>query len=269
MDLSEFLLKGTSGRVVVTAMSGLLFLGGPSTASPSLRPVEASYERGAGNPNRPATATRPEHSLAAAERGHLFGEQTDDASAKLRLHQVVTLQGTGDANRLPQPIPLKSTTGEQKPYPARVFGAADWQMAPQAEAVQWILDATGLSEVRVAELLDVKQRHTVRNWKAGKPIKEASMRRLVETRDILRRAQRWHPQRHDLVAWLHMPDADSGVSPATLLARGEFDKARFLAILAPARVEPTPAWAKRPVPAAWQESLEEPERPGEFVEDPI
>jgi len=192
--------------------------------------------------------------LVVTSRDRLFAQPTDDAGAKLWPRYDVHFAGTGDDIFI---SPHHDSWRSRPPTgaihaPVKVIST---QLPPQADAVQWIQQATGLSEVRLAELLGVG-RLTVRHWKAGNPIKqEASLRRLLETKDVLRRAQRWHPRPEELVTWLHTPDPDAGISPARLLAHGEFDRARLLAVLEPSAVEPTPAWAKRPVPAAWQEAL--------------
>jgi DNA-binding transcriptional regulator YiaG len=201
--------------------------------------------------------------LASVERLRLFAEQTDDAGAKLRLQELVTSEGTGEVDD----GSYRQQSLERPEFGA--FGTAKnvvEEMAPHTQAVFWIQSATGLSEGRVAELLDV-ERMTVRNWKAGKRIKDTSSRRLFEIKDVLQRAQRWHAKQDELVTWLYTPDREQGISPARLLLQGEFDRARFLAVLKPSKVESTPQWARRPVPAAWRGALEVPERPGEFVED--
>jgi hypothetical protein len=200
--------------------------------------------------------------LAARER--IAAEQTGDAGVKLCRRTLGVFVGTGDELTPAAPsAPQHWATGKA----VQDVALSSASVAPHADAVRWIQQVTRLSDGKIAALLNVKQRQTVLNWKAGKSIEVTNLRQLMETKDVLARAQRWHSHPNELVAWLHTPDPDHGVSPAKLLSQGDFDRARFLAVLAPSMVEPTPTWAKRPVPAAWRGALEEPDRPGEFVED--
>lgn len=248
------------GEIFLTSALATLLLGHPRTSSPNLQPIERFSDRGVKSFDRAAGSAEAAQSPVTAAIDRLAIHQTGDGGAKLRLRGTIGSHGTGDSLH---------------PYRWLPQHMSDWTdahgsmpVAPPAhtQAVHWIQDATGLSEGRVAGLLGV-ERITVRNWKAGKPIKEASLRRLFETKDVLQRARRQYSRQAELVAWLHTPDLEHGISPATLLSQGEFDRARFLAILAPTAVESLPAWARRPVAAAWHGALEDLERPGEFVVD--
>lgn len=243
----------------LTSAPAALLIGNPRTSSPNLQSVERFYDRGTQTLARSARHAEAQ-SPVSAEIDHVASQQTDDGGAKLRTRRFVGSHGTGDTLRLYRWIPHEHG-GSVSAYDSLQF-----VLPAHTQAVLWIQEATGMSEGRAAELLTV-ERITVRNWKAGKPIKEASLRRLFETKDVLQRAQRQYSRRDELIAWLHTPDAEQGISPARLLEQGEFDRARFLAVLAPTAVEPLPAWARRPVAVAWRGAVEDLERPGEFADD--
>jgi hypothetical protein len=255
------------GEIFVnSALSSLLFLGGASTPASNLRPVEGFYSRDGISAHRSLEEIPLSRPTASADRWNLFVQQTSDAGATLRPWGYGEFRGTGEVRDVFPVARWHRGTLTDSLDSLQVIDVAPPALPVHTRAVLWIQNATGMSEGSLANLLNV-ERMTIRNWKAGKPIKEASLRALVETRDVLRRAQRWHPHQDELKAWLQTPDPDHGISPAKLLSQGEFDRARFLAVLAPSIVEPKPDWVNRSVPAAWQDALQSPHRPGEFLED--
>lgn len=240
-----------------------MLLGSPSTQSPSLKPVEGLYHQEEWRSERVPRGSCVTIPSTTLTHRRTFLEQTGDGGAKIYSWRYAALQGTtcGDSAR--------GITAGLRDWeaPSIPLSAIEIPALPtHAVAVRWIQQATGISESHLGNMLGVK-RMTVRNWKAGKAIKTASLRRLLETKDVLQRAQLQYPSPNQLIIWLNTPDKEHGIAPARLLSEGDFDRARFLAVLTPSTVEPTPSWAKRPVAPVWSEALEEPERPGEFLEE--
>jgi DNA-binding transcriptional regulator YiaG len=253
MGLSNLLLKG--------AVATLLSLGTPSTPSSHLRPMRDLYDPGAGSMDQV---------IPRAEQSRLPGREpitqfvhprTDDSGAKLAARPFADPEGTGVvllhlASEHPRDVETRASATTRH---------VQLVLPPHTQAVRWILEATRLSEDRVGELLGVS-RITIRDWKMGKPIRESNLRRLLETKDVLQRAERQHPSRGALVAWLDMPDPVEGTSPARLFEQGDLARARLLAVLSPASAAPSPSWAMRSTPTVWSSSFEEPERSGEFLD---
>jgi DNA-binding transcriptional regulator YiaG len=254
MGLNDILLNG--------ALATLLSLGTPSTPSSHLRPASDLYNPGAGSADH-ADGPREQRQPATAQPiNRLRGSRTGDTGAKLDPRRFVGPRGTGVLLLHPSP---EHPQIDSTHIMANTHGI-ELAMPSHARTVQWIKNATGLPEERVACLLGVS-RIAIRDWEAGRPIRETNRRRLLETKDILQRAERQHPGRDSLVAWLDTPDPVQETSPATLLERGNLDLARLLAVLAPTSVAPMPTWARRSTSPAWRQALEQPERQGEFLHD--
>lgn len=248
------------GELFMASALAALLLGNPPTSSPNLQPLDRFYERDAKSVDRFSPLAETTRSPGSAVTDRLAFNQTGDGGATLRAHRTIGSRGTGDTG-----YPFRWLSHQMRVW-TDDYSTFPLALPAHTQAVHWIQHATGLSEGSVAELLGV-ERMTVRNWKAAKAIREASLRRLFETRDVLQRARRQYSGQAELVAWLYTPDGEHGISPARLLDQGEFDRARFLAVLTPTTVEPMPVWARRPVAAAWRGAMEDLERPGEFVDD--
>jgi DNA-binding transcriptional regulator YiaG len=249
--------------VVNSALVTTLFLGVPQTPSSHLRSVGDVYHGGQRTISRPAPQEVELRDSEPSTIEHLGGWHTDDTGAKLDLGRLPISHKTGRSLRLYRAKALlqhRWTDG----HPTAI---AQWPTdLPHKWALQWIKEATGLSDQRIGKLLGVS-RESVCNWNDGLSIKEVHRRHLLETKDILQRAARMHPGRDGLITWLNTPDEEEGMSPARLLEQGHFDRARLLAVLSPTTVMPTPEWAKHSVPAVWRDALEQPERPGEFTDE--
>jgi transcriptional regulator with XRE-family HTH domain len=144
---------------------------------------------------------------------------------------------------------------------------------PHIEAIQWIREMTGLSQDRIARLLDVS-RQTLYNWEKGVPIADHNRQRLFGVRDVLERAATRYPTQALLVSWLDTPRGADGRTPAQILEANEIDRARLLAIATPSfKLIPAQPWVKRPIPQAFQTRGEDyhealpPEQGGEYLED--
>ncbi len=144
---------------------------------------------------------------------------------------------------------------------------------PHIEAIQWIRAKTGLSQDRIARLLDVS-RQTLYNWEKGEPIADHNRQRLFGVRDVLERATIGYPTQALLVSWLDTPRGADGRTPAQILEANEIDRARLLAITTPSpKLIPAQTWVKRPIPEAFRTSGEDyheaspPEQSGEYMDD--
>lgn len=117
--------------------------------------------------------------------------------------------------------------------------------APHLSALAWVKEATGFSDSRVAALLGVTRQALVR-WRRGEPIAPSKRRHLLAVRDVLERATRLHPSVEELGAWLDTPqEGPDGRTPSDLLAQGDIDKARLLAVTHVSRaLIPPPAWTR-------------------------
>ena len=124
--------------------------------------------------------------------------------------------------------------------------------SPYLDAIKWIEIKTGLSQVRIGQLLGVT-RQTINNWERGIPIADSNQRRLLSVRDVLERAMSKHPTPNQLKAWLDTPRGADGRTPAELLSQNEIDKARLLAVTTPSpRLIRAQSWIKRPIPEAFR-----------------
>ncbi len=131
------------------------------------------------------------------------------------------------------------------------------------EAVRWIKAATGFSWQRIAEMLQVS-RQAVDKWMKGGPINDVNRRHLLAVRDVLERAAVRHAPPEKLAVWLDTPRGADGRTPADLLAAGEIDRARLLAVTTPSPGVKAPAqWVLRrgSIPFPEGEPRMEPARP--------
>ncbi|MBI3970905.1 MAG: hypothetical protein HY332_06410 [Chloroflexi bacterium] len=120
------------------------------------------------------------------------------------------------------------------------------QFTPQAEAMSRLRGA-GLKVEQLMRVMGVS-RQTIYNWGKGARIDSQHLERLMRVREIVERARRHYAMPEDLESWLVTPQDRDGVSPLDLMAAGDFARARFFAISAPAtRVRPIEALRDRPV----------------------
>lgn len=241
-------MTGTMGN---EALAAPMFGEVPQTLSPNLRSMDDLYR---GGDELPGWNPIPIYAVV--------GQRTGDNGAKLTERDSFPSQGTGislfvyPVRPNTKPSVIEGNMGEETRLP----------MPPHTEAVTWIQQHTNLSEERVGAMLGV-DRITIRNWKAGLPIKESNLRRVLGTKDVLERAIRHRQGNSQLMAWLETPDIELGVSPGRLLEQGDINRARLLAVMSPSSVAPLPDWARREVPAAWRGALEQPEQSGEFSDE--
>jgi DNA-binding transcriptional regulator YiaG len=146
-------------------------------------------------------------------------------------------------------VALLVPTGGAKAAPLatreRVMEVAP-QFRPQAETIRWLREA-GLKVEQLTRVMGVS-RQTIYNWEKGARIDSQHLERLMRVREIIERARRHYPMPEDLVSWLVMPWDRDGGSPLDLMAAGDYARARFFAIAAPAtRVRPVEALRDRPV----------------------
>ena len=224
------------------------------TPSLHLRPVSDVYrqaERTLEGSSKVVGSYRPP---APVRLDELDVPLTRDTGAMLKLHRYLIKEATGRRLVLYWlPEDDVPATGGMGPQPT-----VDLALPAHARAVRWITDTAGLSADQLRALIGVS-RQSVQTWKTGGTIRPANLRSLMEIRDVLERAMRQRPGQQELAAWLATPDRHTGVAPADLLKRGEFDRARLLAILSPSAVDPLPARASEPVPPQWRMSLESPD----------
>ena len=143
----------------------------------------------------------------------------------------------------------------------RLHGSPDPStiMAPHSAAVAYLRAATKLSRQRIGELVGVS-RQTIHNWEQGLPIAATKRIHLLAVRDVIERATLQHSTVAQLTAWLDTPRGSDGRTPAQLLAMGEYDRARLLAVASPTPgVLPPPPEAGRTVPPAFRAAIEHPE----------
>lgn len=127
---------------------------------------------------------------------------------------------------------------------------------PQAHAVRWIRDITGLSLERIARLLGVS-RQTLDSWRRDGQIADANRQRLLSVQDVLERAHRHHPTPAQLAAWLDKPRGAHARTPAQLLEMGDIDRARLLAVSTPSiNLVQSPRWVSEPIPESFQDAIE-------------
>ncbi len=169
--------------------------------------------------------------------------QTDDSSIKLKGGALASLAESAE-NVIAWLLPTPPKSTEQT------------VREPHQEAVEWIKEATGSSWEYIRELLGVS-RPTLLAWRQGGPINADHRRRLFATRDVLERAARRNPRPSELAAWLETPRGTAAKTPAELLAAGEIDKARLLAITSSSPgVKAPPGWVRQHMPTAYESSKE-------------
>jgi transcriptional regulator with XRE-family HTH domain len=188
----------------------------------------------------------------------LMGFKTDDPDHRLWkfTSQGVTQTGEHVGQLLIFPGRGHYPIGKQWDQPSKGSAAPPVAESPQAMAVTWIRQATKLSQKRIGELVGVR-RQSVHAWKANSELSTDHLERLLAVKDVLHRAQRNHPKPRELCAWLLGHPGGAKESPASLLARGEIDRARMLAMLSPTpELEPVPAWVGAGTVQRWQEKGE-------------
>lgn len=99
----------------------------------------------------------------------------------------------------------------------------------KAAALGWIKEATGMTDVEVGALLGV-ERMTIYRWMRGGSASAESERRIHTVRALLELAQKQHQTPEHLRAWLKTPRNPDWRTPEQVIAAGEFDRARGLAI---------------------------------------
>jgi hypothetical protein len=119
--------------------------------------------------------------------------------------------------------------------PAEDLDPPETDVTPQAQVIDDIRVLTELSWPRIARLIGV-ERQTVYRWRNGEAADEQCLRRAVNVLDVLVEAREEHGNGRDLRAWLNRTAPLQRASPYQLLMEGQFDQARFLAMLAPSRV---------------------------------
>lgn len=120
--------------------------------------------------------------------------------------------------------------------------------APPAhgEAVKEIKQLTRLPDEKIARLIGVT-RQTLSYWRKGMPIQPNHREQLFTVLDILKRAAARLKTPDQIAAWLVTPFGTEAETPEQMLVRGEFDRARLMAVASvPKRLPSTPEWAKRP-----------------------
>lgn len=254
--------------VLTLGLAASVFLGNPQTPSTYLRGgALETLDQEVVPVVRPVLARLDSTEVGQISTIATSGHLTHDAGANLlplggRESRMIDIQP-----RLYRDIrPPHSSINSRLPIGAVSGVEGNNEIPVHSQAVRWIQEATGLGEARVGTLLDVT-RMTVRSWKAGSDIQPEHRRQLFEVKDVLERAQRTRMRPDQLSAWLEIPDPVTGVTPQALIERGEFDKARLLAVVSDTTVARTPAWAYAPIAEPWADSLEEPESPGEFKDD--
>jgi hypothetical protein len=271
MGLRDFIVQG--------GLAALLSIGGGQTSSLNLRPIEDLFHRGS---NRDALFAESQESRQRHIADHFefrIGWPTDDDGAVLYAVPHIQAFQTGGSVQLlpvvakrqldsgpstsPSPLPMRSGKMLTKEISWVEIEERSDETLPRLQAIDWIQDATGLSDERTASLLGVSRRALL-DWKAGKAIKASNLRRLVETMDVLQRAQSRYQSREQLLSWLYSPDQLEGVSPEALLDRGDFDRARFLAVVGPTTVEASAYPIRRAISPEWQAAIQRPPRLGEF-----
>lgn len=125
--------------------------------------------------------------------------------------------------------------------------AGDAITPPHLEAIRWMGESAGLSQTDLAALLGVT-RQTLYLWRGGGHITTANMRRVLLTRDILEKAATRLTTRAGLSGWLHTPRGASSTTPADYLKRGDFDRARLLAVSSPSSHVRPPLWTRDAIP---------------------
>lgn len=141
---------------------------------------------------------------------------------------------------------------------------------PHLDAIQWMKQATGFSQERIAELVGVS-RQTLNRWQRGEHIKDTNRQRIFAVRSVLERALIRHRTRAELVEWLDTPRGADGRTPAQCLADGAIDRARLLAVSTPStQLKRAPSWVRQPVPDAFRAGAEHEQEalPPELPDEP-
>ena len=188
-------------------------------------PSTGALQRSAGH-ELPADIEPVARSLART-----FEDATGDGGALLKSFRRITATAVGRVllrqSIVQIAVMVEATTVEPQPH---------------SDAVQWIKEATRLPMNRIAELLGVS-RPTVYAWLNNGEITDVNRRRLLTIWEVLERAQRLHRSPAELTAWLESPRTEEGHTPFYLLANGDFNRARLLALSTPSsRVKAPPSW---------------------------
>ena len=111
---------------------------------------------------------------------------------------------------------------------------------------------TGLNKTRIAVDLFGVTKQAFNAWERGLKISNQNLNHVLETHDVLRRANLRHPGPDQLQTWLSAPRGIRAERPRDLLKQGEFGRARLLAIsTAPPRESPVSDWVLRSSPDPW------------------
>lgn len=130
------------------------------------------------------------------------------------------------------------------------------EQAPHLSAIYWLKEITNLSNERIAQLLGVS-RAGLHAWMKNEPIRDTNRQRILAVVEILEQAAKKHRTPAEIVTWLDTPRGAEGRTPAQLLADGQLNRARLLAISSPsARLSRAPEWVRRPVPEAFKAGAE-------------
>jgi DNA-binding XRE family transcriptional regulator len=124
------------------------------------------------------------------------------------------------------------------------------------EALRQIRESSALSWKRVAQLLDVS-RQAIYDWQKGLPIADANRQRIFAVHDVIQSARARLRTPAEVAAWLDIPRGRDGWTPAQLLAAGDIDRARFLALAGSSPgLRPLPEWAHRAASSPFREGRE-------------
>jgi DNA-binding XRE family transcriptional regulator len=190
---------------------------------------------------------------------YAFGENTNDGGVRLR-------------KSLPKPdwtcriygdrviMFFQQTTSSEELLTKTTNSWLAWKQtsrsSPQLDAIQWIKEATGLSQERIGRLVNVS-RQTIINWENGYPITDTHQQSLFAVRDVLERAARRHPDQIELKAWLDTPHGTDGRTPAQLLEAKEINRARLLAMSSPSpHLTRPPDWVNHSIPKTFHTRTE-------------
>jgi transcriptional regulator with XRE-family HTH domain len=180
---------------------------------------------------------------------NMLGSSTDDGGARLNA-PIKRAVHTGPA------LLFKAS---RTPIPKNTLPSKEF--LTQRDILQWLKLGTGLSYGRIATLLGVS-RPTIYAWERDEPITDANRRRLLEIYDVLQRAARIYTTPSQLRHWLDMPSGADALSPAQLIAAGEINRARLLAVSAPSsQVVPPPNWIRQAVAPKFRSSSEPMDEP--------
>jgi hypothetical protein len=199
-----------------------------------------------------------------------FDLHYDDPSASTRVQPSPTLRkgkdvwwnvphsaesnlGTSDGGRLLCGMPRfsrivssdKALVGEWIPSGLMARRHVQNAAGSLLDALIWIKSATCVSDTRIGEMVGVT-RQAISAWqRRTAQINDTNRRRLLATRDILRRAAARVGEGEPLKMWLDTPVTDDGRTPADLIENGQFDKARYYAVASvkSPEIASLPTWA--------------------------